>query len=46
MFLKLIDNHTSTKEVGYHQAEVKYMDERDIKRLKQDIEDLFEEVTE
>lgn len=43
MILKLIDNHTSTKEVGYYQTEVKHMDERDIKRLKQDIEDLFGE---
>ena len=45
MILKLIDNHTSTKEIGYYQTEVRHIDERNIKGLKQDIEDLFGEGT-
>lgn len=43
MILKLIDNHTVTVEVGYYCTKEMRMYERDIKALKQDIKDLFEE---
>lgn len=42
MILKLIDNHTITREVGYYCTEEKYMDEKHIKQLKQDLKDIFE----
>lgn len=43
MILKLINLHTTTREVGYYRTETKQINENGINALKKDIKELFEE---